>query len=43
VEQYNSQVLSHDVNRDEEMWVNEVMPALQAFCVQLHSRFELEE
>ena len=43
VEQYNSQVLSHDVERDEEMWKNEVMPALQAFCVQLHSRFGQEE
>jgi hypothetical protein len=43
VEQYNSQVLSHDVDRNEEMWNNEVMPALQAFCVQLYERFELEE
>jgi hypothetical protein len=43
VEQYNSQVLSHDVERDEEMWKNEIMPSLQAFCVQLHSRFVQEE
>ena len=43
VEQYNNQVLSHYVDRDEEMWVNEITPALREFCAQLHSRFELEE
>jgi hypothetical protein len=43
VEQYNSQVLSHDVDRNEEMWSNEIMPALREFCVQLHSRFGQEE
>jgi hypothetical protein len=36
VEQYNSQVLSHDVTRDEEMWVNEILPGLQEFCNELH-------
>jgi hypothetical protein len=43
VEQYNSQVLSHDVDRDEEMWANEIMPALREFCSQLYSRFGQEE
>jgi hypothetical protein len=36
-------VLSHDVDRNEEMWSNEIMPALREFCVQLHSRFGQEE
>jgi hypothetical protein len=40
VEQYNSQVLSHDVDRDEEMWTNEIMPALRKFCAELHEKFE---
>jgi tellurite resistance protein len=40
VEQYNNQVLSHDVDRNEEMWSNEIMPSLQEFCVDLHARFE---
>lgn len=39
VEQYNNQVLSHDVVRDEEMWTNVIMPGLREFCAQLHSRF----
>jgi hypothetical protein len=43
VEQYNNQVLSHYVDRDEEMWVNVIMPGLQEFCAQLYSRFEQEE
>lgn len=43
VEQYNNQVLSHHVDRDEEMWVNEVMPSLREFCSQLYARFEPEE
>lgn len=43
VEQYNNQVLSHDVDRDEEMWTNVIMPGLQEFCAQLHSRFGPEE
>jgi hypothetical protein len=43
VEQYNTQVLSHDVERDEEMWNNAIMPSLREFCAQLYSRFELEQ
>ena len=43
VEQYNNQVLSHDVDRDEELWTNTIMPALREFCAQLHSRFGQEE
>jgi hypothetical protein len=43
VEQYNNQVLSHDVDRDEEMWANEIMPGLREFCDQLYSRFGPEE
>ena len=40
VEQYNNQVLSHDVDRDEEVWVNEVMPGLRKFCAELYEKFE---
>lgn len=43
VEQYNNQVLSHTVDRDEETWTNEIMPGVQEFCAQLHSRFGPEE
>ena len=35
-EQYNNQVKSHEVNRDEETWVNEILPELQKFCEELH-------
>jgi hypothetical protein len=38
VEQYNSQVMSHDVARDEETWVNEILPALKVFCSELLSK-----
>jgi hypothetical protein len=40
VEQYNNQVLSHDVDRDEEIWANEIMPELRRFCVELSEKFE---
>lgn len=40
VEQYNNQVLSHDVDRDEEIWTNEIMPGLRRFCVELSEKFE---
>jgi hypothetical protein len=36
VEQYNNQVMSHDVTRDEEIWVNEILPGLEEFCNELH-------
>ena len=35
VEQYNNQVLSHDVTRDEETWANEIIPGLVDFCEEL--------
>ncbi len=35
VEQYNNQVLSHDVDRDEEMWSNVILPGLEDFCQEL--------
>jgi hypothetical protein len=39
VEQYNNQVQSHPVDRNEEMWSNEIMPALQKFCSELYEKF----
>ena len=36
VEQYNSQVASHDVDRDDELWANEILPKLNEFCMELH-------
>ena len=38
VEQYNNQVKSHDVTRDEELWDNEIMPELAKFCEELDSK-----
>jgi hypothetical protein len=38
VEQYNNQVLSHDVERDEETWTSELLPSLAAFCEELYTR-----
>jgi hypothetical protein len=37
VEQYNNQVLSHDVDRDEETWTNELLPGLVNFCEELYT------
>jgi len=36
VEQYNTQVLSHDITRDEEMWSNVIKPGLEEFCRDLN-------
>jgi PD-(D/E)XK nuclease superfamily len=36
VEQYNNQVLSHPITRDEDMWTNEIMPGIEAFCKELN-------
>ena len=36
VEQYNSQVASHDITRDEEMWQNVIVPGLEEFCQELY-------
>lgn len=37
VEQYNNQVLSHDLERDEELWNNNIVPGLKSFCEELHT------
>lgn len=39
VEQYNNQVLSHDITRDEELWINEIVPGLEKFCRELFEKF----
>ena len=36
VEQFNSQVASHDIERDDVFWSQEVMPVLEDFCRVLH-------
>jgi len=36
VEQYNTQVLSHEITRDEEMWSNVIQPGLKEFCEELN-------
>lgn len=35
VEQYNNQVLSHDITRDEEMWQNVIFQGVNEFCQEL--------
>lgn len=35
VEQYNNQVLSHDITRDEEMWQNVILRGVEEFCQEL--------
>ena len=40
VEQYNNQVLSHDITRDEEMWQNVIVPGLEEFCHELNDCME---
>lgn len=37
VEQYNTQVLSHEVMRDEELWDNVITPRLIQFCEDLYT------
>ena len=37
VEQYNTQVMSHDIVRDEELWENVIVPGLKEFCFELYS------
>ena len=39
VEQYNYQVLSHDITRDEELWANVIVPGLEQFCNELYDKF----
>ena len=38
VEQYNNQILSHDITRDEEFWDNKILPELKKFCEELNSK-----
>jgi hypothetical protein len=42
VEQHNNQVLSHDIDRDEEMWSNVILPGLEAFCEELAGHLSKE-
>lgn len=35
IEQHNNQVLSHEIDRDEEMWSNVILPGLEKFCTDL--------
>ena len=35
VEQYNNQVLSHDITRDEELWQNVILRGVEEFCQEL--------
>jgi hypothetical protein len=37
IEQHNTQVMSHDIVRDEELWKNVIVPGLENFCQELHS------
>lgn len=39
VEQYNNQVLSHAVDRDEEMWDNIIWPSLKEFARELYMKW----
>lgn len=38
VEQYNNQVVSHDIDRDEELWTNVILRGLRDFCTELYAR-----
>jgi len=38
VEQYNDQILSHDITRDDELWNNKILPELRKFCEELTSQ-----
>jgi len=39
VEQYNNQVLSHDITRDEEFWTNTIVPGLEQCWKELNEKF----
>jgi hypothetical protein len=43
VEQYNNQVATHDIDRDEGMWRNEIVPGLEAFCAELLEKMEYDK
>jgi hypothetical protein len=36
VEQYNNQILSHEIDRDEEIWQNVIRPGLEEFCQEIY-------
>jgi len=42
VEQYNTQVMSHEIDRDEEFWNNVIVPGLHDFCNELYASFTRE-
>lgn len=39
IEQYNNQVLSHSIDRDEEFWNNIIKPGLEEFSRELYSKW----
>jgi predicted phage-related endonuclease len=39
IEQYNNQVLSHPIDRDEEFWNNIIKPGLEEFAQELYSKW----
>ena len=40
VEQYNTQVKSHVLTRDDDMWYDVILPGLVAFCEELYSHMK---
>jgi hypothetical protein len=34
VEQYNQEIQSHEVSRDDHLWNDVILPGLQEFCVE---------
>jgi PD-(D/E)XK nuclease superfamily len=40
VEQYNTQVKSHDLTRDDDMWDDVILPGLVAFCEELYNNMK---
>ena len=39
VEQYNNDVESHDIKRDDAMWRDVILPGVLSFCDELHALF----
>ena len=39
VEQFNDQVESHDIDRDDVMWNDVILPGVEEFCAELYSKF----
>ncbi len=40
VEEYNYQVMSHEIVRDEELWDNEIFPGVEEFCQELSVKIQ---